>query len=39
MGSVTVKVHKLNKNIERLLSGFQTMYTSIDYALFYSTAE
>ena len=32
MRSVSVKVHKLNKNIEQwLLSDFQTMYTSIDY--------
>ena len=30
MRSVTVKVHKMNKNIEQLLC-FQTMYTSIDY--------
>ena len=32
MSSVTMKVHKLNKNIEQwILSGFQTMYTSVDY--------
>ena len=34
MHSVTVKVHKLNKNIEQwLLSGFPTMYSSIVYGL------
>ena len=34
MRSVTVKVHKLNKNLQQwLLLGFQTMYSSIDYVL------
>ena len=40
MPSVTVKMHKLKKNMEqRLLLGFHTMYTCIDYGKTNNTLE